>query len=139
MFLDIFAALLAWGAAAAWILTGRVSVPESPIPGDRQGRDEQHAHDGAAPDAVHSTIRYFFVVFRRNSRSFFGLPLAAPSQFPVGTLWHYARWVTRLPSGVRPIPPTNERGLLHRWHDRDNPSLWAGSVFLDGPDHAEKF
>ncbi|MGB6398011.1 MAG: hypothetical protein WBF73_20340 [Bradyrhizobium sp.] len=24
-------------------------------------------------------------------------------------------------------------------HDRDNPSLWAaGSVFLDGPDHAEK-
>src|SRR5258706_10051825 len=36
-----------------------------------------------------------------------------------------------------PIPPTNERGLLHRWHDRDDPSLWdAESVFLDGPDHA---
>jgi hypothetical protein len=32
---------------------------------------------------------------------------------------------------------TNERGLLHRWQDRDNPSLGAaGSVFLDGPDHA---
>jgi hypothetical protein len=41
MFLDIFAALLAWGAAAAWILTGRVSVPEPPIPGDCQRR-EQH-------------------------------------------------------------------------------------------------
>ena len=42
--------------------------------------------------------------------------------------------------GARPIPPTNERELLHRWHDRDNPSLWAVvSVFLDGPDHAEKF
>jgi hypothetical protein len=40
---------------------------------------------------------------------------------------------------ARAIPPTNERGLLHHWHDRDNPSLWAaGSVFLDGPDHAEK-
>jgi hypothetical protein len=32
-----------------------------------------------------------------------------------------------------------EGGLLRRWHYRDNPSLWAtGSVFLDGPDHAEK-
>jgi len=42
-------------------------------------------------------------------------------------------------SGARTIPPTNERGLLHRWHDRDNPSSWAaGSIFLDGPDHAEK-
>jgi hypothetical protein len=42
--------------------------------------------------------------------------------------------------GARPIPPTNERELLHRWHDRDNPSMWAaGSVFLDRPDHAKKF
>lgn len=42
--------------------------------------------------------------------------------------------------GARTIPPTNERGLLRRWHDRDNPSLGAaGSVFLDGPDPAEKF
>ena len=42
--------------------------------------------------------------------------------------------------GARAIPPTNERGLLHRRHDRDDPSLWdAESVFLDGPDHAEKF
>jgi hypothetical protein len=41
--------------------------------------------------------------------------------------------------GARAIPPTNERGLLHRRHDRDDPSLWdAESVFLDGPDHAEK-
>jgi hypothetical protein len=41
--------------------------------------------------------------------------------------------------GARTISPTNESGLLRRWHDRDNPSLWAaGSVFLDGPDHAEK-
>ena len=40
-------------------------------------------------------------------------------------------------TGARPIPPTKESGLLHRWDDRDNPSLWpAGSVFLDGPDHA---
>src|SRR6266550_4776978 len=40
--------------------------------------------------------------------------------------------------GAPPIPPTNERGLLHHWHDRDDPSLWdAESVFLDGPDHAE--
>jgi hypothetical protein len=32
-----------------------------------------------------------------------------------------------------------QRGLLHRWHDRDNPSWWAaGLVFLDGPDHGEK-
>ena len=42
--------------------------------------------------------------------------------------------------GARTIPPTNERGLFHRWYDPDNPPLWAaGSVFLDGPDHAEKF
>jgi hypothetical protein len=27
MFLDIFAALLAWGAAAAWVLTGRGKLP----------------------------------------------------------------------------------------------------------------
>ena len=39
------------------------------------------------------------------------------------------------------IYTANQReGLLHSWHDRDNPSLWAaGSVLLDGPDHAEKF
>jgi hypothetical protein len=44
-------------------------------------------------------------------------------------------WLSATPA----IPPTNERGFLHRWHDRDNPSLWAaGSVFLDGPDDAEK-
>jgi hypothetical protein len=37
------------------------------------------------------------------------------------------------------MPPTNERRLLHRWHDRDNPSPRdAGSVFQDGPDRAEK-
>ena len=41
--------------------------------------------------------------------------------------------------GARTIPPTNERRLLHRWHDRDNPSSRdAKSVFLDGPDGAEK-
>jgi hypothetical protein len=27
MFLDIFAALLAWGAAAAWVLTVRAKLP----------------------------------------------------------------------------------------------------------------
>jgi hypothetical protein len=27
MFLDIFAALLAWGAAVAWVLTGRGKLP----------------------------------------------------------------------------------------------------------------
>jgi hypothetical protein len=27
MFLDIFAALLAWGLAAAWVLTGRKKLP----------------------------------------------------------------------------------------------------------------
>jgi len=27
MFLDIFAALLAWAAAAAWVLTGRGKLP----------------------------------------------------------------------------------------------------------------
>jgi hypothetical protein len=27
MFLDIFAAFLAWGAAAAWVLTGRGELP----------------------------------------------------------------------------------------------------------------
>jgi hypothetical protein len=27
MYLDIFAALLAWGAAAAWVLTGRGKLP----------------------------------------------------------------------------------------------------------------
>jgi hypothetical protein len=45
MFLDIFAALLAWGAAAGWILTARVSVPESQIPGDCQRREEQQRNN----------------------------------------------------------------------------------------------
>jgi hypothetical protein len=41
--------------------------------------------------------------------------------------------------GTHTIPPTNESGLFHFWYDCDDPSVWAaGSVFLDGPDHAEK-
>jgi hypothetical protein len=41
--------------------------------------------------------------------------------------------------GARAIPPTNERRLLHPWHDRDNPSSWAArSIFLDGANYAEK-
>jgi hypothetical protein len=45
----------------------------------------------------------------------------------------------RLRLGSSTIPPTNERGLLYRWYDRDNPSSWdLGSIFLDGPNQTEK-
>ena len=41
MFIDIFAALLAWGAAAAWVLTG----------GDKLPPDWDHLRTGRADNA----------------------------------------------------------------------------------------